>query len=187
MIEGIAAGGEASIMTQFSVSLVDHATGSTADWRKGLLKTIQDLFDECIAPTSVHQVTVAWGAGGATDNLVLHFVEDVDHSYVQAKLPGAALKEHIGGHTRTQGKVSGSEFYRLIGMRDDRKQYRYAAYAKVALHESLHNLFPGWSESDMHGPAGGGGLAASPPQVPPTEKNKEMLVRGLSVKNEQLL
>ena len=74
-----------------------------------------------------------------------------------------------------------------MGRKDDRHQYRYTAYAKVALHEALHNLFPGWSEADMHGPAGGGGLAASPPQVPPTEKNKEMLVRGLSIKNEQLL
>lgn len=174
-------------MTQFSVSLVDHATGSTADWRKGLLEKIQALFDDCIAPTSVHQVAVAWGAGAATDNLILHFVEDVDHSYVQAKLPGAPLKPHIGGHTRTQGKVTGSEFYRLIGPKDDRHQFAYSAYAKLALHECLHNLFPGWSESDMHGPAGGGGLAASPPQVPPTAKNKDMLVRGLSIKNEQLL
>lgn len=173
-------------MTNFTVTLVDHGTGSTEEWRKGLRDKIQELFNECIPPTSVHRVGVAWGTGAKTDNLILHFVEDVDQSYIQKKMPGAALKEHIGGHTRTRKNVTGSEFYRLVGKKGERAQYKYIAYAKVALHESLHNLFPAWSEDDMHGAAGGGGLASSPPQLPPTEKNKELLVRGFSIRNEQL-
>jgi hypothetical protein len=172
-------------MTNFTVTLVDHATGANDKWRQGLRQEIQDLFDLCVPPTSVHRVLVAWGNGSKTDNLVLHFVEDVEHSYIQAKLPGKALKEYIGGHTRTSGKVSGTEFYRMVGMKNARAQYKYNAYAKIAVHESLHNLFPGWSEDDMHH-HGGGGLAESPPQLPPTDKNKEMLLRGLSIWNEQL-
>ena len=35
----------------------------------------------------------------------------------------------------------------------------------------------------MHGPNGGGGLAASPPQLPITEKNKELMRRGISIKS----
>lgn len=174
-------------MTNFTVKLVDHATSSEADWREKLRDKIQELFDQCVKPQSVHRVQVAWGAGAKTDNLVLHFVEDVDHSYIQQKMPGAALKEHIAGHTRTRKNVTGTEFYRLVGKKGQRAQQKFSGYAKIALHESLHNLFPAWSEDDMHGSNGGGGLAASPPQLPPTDKNKELLVQGLSIKNAQLL
>jgi len=172
-------------MASSSVRLVDH-TSTPDTWRQGLKKAIQDLFDQCFAGTS-DKVTVEWGTGAATDNLVLHFVEDVEHSYIQQKLPGDPIKEFIGGHTRTQNKVTGSEFYKLIGKKGQRSRATYTGYAKLALHESMHNLFPGWTEADMHGPAGGGGLAASPPQLPPTEKNKELMRRGLSIKNAQLL
>jgi hypothetical protein len=173
-------------MTTFSVKLVDH-TGTPDKWLQGLRSQIQDLFDQCIAPTSVHRVVVTWGTGVKDDNLVLHFVEDVDHSYIQQKLPGALINEFVAGHTRTQKNVTGSEFYKLVGKKGERALFKYVGYAKAALHESMHNLFPAWSEADMHGPAGGGGIAASPPQLPPTDKNKELLLRGLSIKNEQLL
>jgi hypothetical protein len=138
-------------MTNFAVTLVDHGTNTNDKWRQGLRDEIQALFDLCIPPTTVHRVIVAWGTGTKTDNLVLHFVEDVDHSYIQAKMPGDPLKEYIGGHTRTSGKLTGTEFYRLVGMKNARAQYKYTAYAKVAVHESLHNLFPGWTEDDGRG------------------------------------
>jgi len=172
-------------MANFSVKLVDH-TGTPESWRQGLKKAIQDLFDKCLAGAS-DKVTVEWGTGVANDFLVLHFVEDVDHSYIQQKLPGDKLKEHIGGHTRTSHNVTGSEFYKFIGKKGQRGQYSYIGYAKLALHESMHNLLPYWTESEMHGPDGGGGLAASPPQLPPTPKNIELMLRGFSVKSAQLL
>jgi hypothetical protein len=171
-------------MANYSVKLVDH-TGSPERWRQGLKKAIQDLFDQCFAATS-DSVIVDWGMGAASDNLVLHFVEDVDHSYVQEKLPGAPLKEYIGGHTRTRNSISGSEFYKFTGIRGQRGQNKYTGYAKLALHESMHNLLPDWTDADMHGPEGGAGLAASPPHLPPTDKNKELVQRGFSVKNAQL-
>jgi hypothetical protein len=59
--------------------------------------------------------------------------------------------------------------------------------AKIAVHESFHNLLPALSDADVHGPAGGGGLALSPPKLPPTDKNKELIRRGFTVKTAQQL
>jgi len=39
----------------------------------------------------------------------------------------------------------------------------------------------------MHGPDGGAGLASSPPQVPMTAANKDLMRRGIAIKNAQLL
>ncbi|KPV55853.1 hypothetical protein QJ48_30970 [Paenibacillus sp. A3] len=169
----------------YSVKLVDH-TGSDASWLDGLEKKIQSVFDECMKGSS-HKVVVSWGKGVATDNLVLHFVQDVDHSYIQQKMPGAPIKEDIGGHTRTQGKVVGSEIYKLAGPRGDRRQHTYTGYSKLALHESLHNLYNWWSDSQLHGSLGGGGLAAAVPQLPPTALNKELIQRGLNIKTKDQL
>lgn len=172
-------------MAIYVVKLVDH-TNSDESWLLGLNSTIQELFDECMQG-SPHHVEVVWGTGAVTDNLVLHFVNDVDHSYIQQKMPGAPLSELIAGHTRHKNGITGTEFYKFVGPGGNRRQYSYTGYAKIALHESLHNLFPGWTEADLHGPDGGGGLASSPPQLPPTDTNKEMIQRGLSVRNTQLL
>jgi hypothetical protein len=173
-------------MATFSIKLVDHTLHSSDTWRAGITKKIQELFDVCLSGTG-DSAFVQWGTSSQSDNLVLHFVFDVDNSYVQQKLPGAALGETIGGHTRTQKGETGSEIYKFSGPKGNRTSSKYVGYAKLAMHEFMHNLFPGWSEGDMHGKAGGGGFAASPPQLPPTEKNKELLRRGLAVKNKQLL
>jgi len=126
---------------------------------------------------------VDWGAGAASDAIVLHFVEDVDHSYLSEKWPGNEIRVDAGGHTRTRGKITGSEFYYRGGGRP----LHDVSYAKLAFHEALHNQLPGWSNDDLHGEKGGGGLAASPPQLPMTDKNKELMRRAIAVKHEQLL
>jgi hypothetical protein len=170
-------------MTTYLVKLVDH-TKSEQKWLEGLRVKIEGIFKECFDKTS-DSVTVTWGLGSPTDNLVLHFVSDVDSSYIEAKMKGKSLGNHIGGHTRTRGNMTGSEIYKYAGA--DRSQYTYTGYAKIALHEALHNLFPGWSEADMHGTAGGAGVASSPPKLPLTDKNKELFRKGFAVKNGQLL
>lgn len=169
----------------YTVKLVDH-TNTEIGWRLRLVYEIQKLFDQCTEGSSKHAV-VSWDNAVNTDNLVIHFVKDVEHSYIQQKMPGAPLKEFIGGHTRHKSGVSGSEIYKFVGPRDNRHQLTHIEYAKLALHESLHNLHPGWTQDDLHGHRGGGGLAASPPQLPPTNVNKEMIQRGLSIRNPQLL
>jgi hypothetical protein len=49
-------------------------------------------------------------------------------------------------------------------MKNARAQYKYTAYAKVAVHESLHNLFPGSTEDDTH-THGWGRLGGVPAEV----------------------
>jgi hypothetical protein len=72
-------------MAKASVKLVNH-TSEQGPWLSGLQQAIQKLFDECLKGLS-NSATVSWGTGAGSDNLVLHFVEDVNHSYIQAKLP----------------------------------------------------------------------------------------------------
>jgi hypothetical protein len=172
-------------MATYSVKLVDH-TGTAEGERKGIQKEIQGLFDQLFSGIS-DTVTVAWGKGATSDDLVLHFVQDVASSYIQQKMPGKGLKPYIAGHTRTQGKVTCTEFYKFAEIGGKRRQLTDIECAKIAVHESFHNLLPAWSDADVHGPAGGGGLALSPPKLPPTDKNKELIRRGFSVKTAQQL
>jgi hypothetical protein len=168
-------------MATYSVKLVNH-TGATDRLKESIKKHLQDLFDQVFDGTS-DKAVVDWGAGAASDAIVLHFVPDIEHSYISEKWPGNEIRADAGGHTRTRGKVTGSEFYLHSGG----KSLHDLSYAKLAFHEALHNQFPGWSNDDMHGRNGGGGLAASPPQLPMTDKNKELMRRGIAIKNEQLL
>jgi hypothetical protein len=172
-------------MATYSVRLVDH-TGTAENERTGIQKEIQGLFDQMFSGTS-DKVTVAWGKGAPSDNLILHFVQDVASSYLQQKMPGKELKPYIAGHTRTRAKVSCTEFYKFAVISGKRRQLTNVDCAKIAVHESFHNLLPAMSDSEVHGAAGGGGLAASPPQLPPTAKNKELIRKGFSVKTAQQL
>ena len=167
-------------MASYSVKLVNH-TRTSDRLKESIKKHLQDFFDQVFDGTS-DQAAVDWGAGAASDALVLHFVEDVDHSYLSEKWPGNDIRADAGGHTRTRGKITGSEFYYRSGGRP----LHDVSYAKLAFHEALHNQL-GWSNADLHGPKGGGGLAASPPQLPMTDKNKELMRRAIAIKNQQLL
>ena len=172
-------------MATYSVKLVNH-TNATARLQQSIKTNLQNLFNQVFSGTS-DKTVVDWGTGSASDSIVLHFVDDIASSYLQQQMPGQDIRGDAGGHTRTRGHVTGSEFYMHTGAGQTRRSLHDSAYAKLAFHEALHNQFPGWSNADMHGPNGGGGLAASPPQLPITEKNKELMRRGISIKNAQLL
>ena len=172
-------------MGEATIKLVNH-TDRSLEWRQGISREIQKLINECLVKSGT-TAAVSWGSATHADNLVLHFVQEVENSYVQANLPGKPPKLHLGGFTRTKDGITGCEFYFKSGPSGQRKQIKYSGYAKIALHEALHDLFPNWTEEEMHGAGGGGGLAASPPKVPPTKRNKELFKRGFSVKNKQLL
>jgi hypothetical protein len=171
-------------MTCFSIKLVNH-TNATDRLKNSIKSGLQGLFDQVFDGMSDTAV-VNWGTGSASDAIVLHFVNDIANSYIDNKWPGAQIRADAGGHTRTRGRVTGSEFYLHVSNGAHRTAVHDSGYAKLAFHEALHNQFPGWSNSDLHGPDGGGGLAASPPQLPVTDKNKELMRRGISIKNEQL-
>lgn len=168
-------------MTSYSIKLVNHTQATPR--LQGVIKTgIQELFDQVFSGTADSAV-VDWGTGAASDSIVLHFVLDIANSYLQQQMPGNNIRGDAGGHTRSHGCITGSEFY----LRSSGRPLRDSAYARLAFHESLHNQFPAWSNDDMHGPDGGGGLAASPPQEPMTDKNKELMRRGIATKNAQLM
>ena len=173
-------------MATYTVKLVNH-TGATDRLKNAIKSGLQGFFNEVFDKTSDRAV-VDWGSGVASDAIVLHFVDDVAASYLDQKWPGAAaIRGDAGGHTRTRAHVTGSEFYLHTVMNGRRASMHDSAYAKLAFHEALHNQWPGWSNADMHGAKGGGGLAASPPQLPMTDKNKDLMRRGIAMKNEQLL
>jgi hypothetical protein len=168
-------------MSTFGVKLVNH-TQATARLLQSIKTNLQDFFNQVFSGTS-DSVGVDWGTGTASDSIVLHFVEDIASSYLQQKMPGSDIRADAGGHTRTRGQVTGSEFYRLSAGRPLHDR----AYARLAFHESLHNQLPGWSAADMHGPKGGDGLASINPHEPMTEKNKELMRQGIATKNAQIL
>ncbi|MEP6849824.1 MAG: hypothetical protein ABI999_13290 [Acidobacteriota bacterium] len=168
-------------MSAYSIKIVNHTRITPR--LQGVIKTgLQNLFDQVFSGT-VDSAVVDWGTGAASDAIVLHFVHDIATSYLQQQMPGNNIRGDAGGHTRTQGKITGSEFY----LRTSGTPLHDSAYARLAFHESLHNQFPFWSNDDMHGADGGGGLASSPPQEPMTEKNKELMRRGIAIKNAQLM
>jgi hypothetical protein len=168
-------------MSTFSVKLVNH-TQATSGLQQRIQTNLQDLFNQVFSGTS-DSAGVAWGTGTANDSIVLHFVADIASSYLQQQMPGSDIRADAGGHTRTRGQVTGSEFYLLSGGRPLQDR----AYARLAFHESLHNQLPGWSAADMHGPKGGDGLASINPHEPMTDKNKQLMRQGIATKNTQLL
>ena len=184
--------GMACLMATLSVKLVDHTPqdNNTATITQSVQKHLQALFDEVFNGT-VHTVVVAWGTSSPTDALILHFVEDMDHSYIKQHMPGVVFRRrNTGGHTKPNpGGITGSEFYLYSfdqADRNARTRHNGSGCAQLAFHEGLHNQFPAWSEDDMHN-NGGGGLASRVVGHALTERNKELMRRGLPIKNAQLL
>jgi hypothetical protein len=172
-------------MATFSIKLVNH-TSATPRLQQAILSGLQSLFNQVFENTS-DNASVSWGAGTASDSIVIHLVDDIANSYIEQKMPGRTIRGDAGGHTRTSGNVTGSEIYLHMVIGNRRTMSRDDGYAKLAFHEALHNQFPAWSNAKMHGPDGGNGLALSPPQLPLTPENKSLMRQGLAVKNAQLL
>jgi len=166
----------------YSVKLVNH-TRATDRLVRTIQTNLQNLFNQVFSGTSDSAV-VAWGTAQNSDAIVLHFVDDIASSYLQQRMPGNDIRGDAGGHTRTRGSLTGSEFYLHSGAGRSRSMLHDHAYARLAFHEALHNQFPGWSNAEMHR---GGNLAASPPHEPVSAENKELMRRGIAIKNAQLL
>lgn len=174
-------------MSRYSVKLVDRADFSSSA-EQAITAETQKRFDEVFAGTS-DSVTVSWGSGADSDNLVVHFVPDRAHSYIKQKWADAIIKINAGGHTYTGARpMSASEVYR----KRDGVSFHYGSYAATVVHEAMHNLYPFQNADFAHKMDGGGdaaGLAAAEysRNTPLTEHNKEVLRRGFSVKNPQYL
>lgn len=164
-------------MTVFSVKIVDHRS-STAAETAAVGASVSTVLGLAFAGTS-DSVSVSWGAGSAGDNYVMHFVEDIAHSFLRTRWPSAVIDPNAAGHTSGTGSLSGTELYRVTPT----GQVRLSAYGRLAFHEALHNLFP--FRNDTHTAMGGGLAAANIPNVAPNPINIDFLRRGFSVKNPQ--
>ena len=173
-------------MPSITITLVDH-TQDSDDKLKNLIKSaIGDIFMDLISTSSdAAAVNIRWSASPAAgdQDLVLHFVDDVDSSYVSQKMPGKAHRVDGGGFTRSDGARTGSEFYKMPVMGGKPSRLTAKGYAKLAAHEGMHNI-TGMSNSEMHGR---GGLASSPPQLPVTDDNKAIVQAALGKIPAQLL
>lgn len=166
-------------MAIYSVKLVDHRNSTSAE-TAAICASIARVMGLAFVGTS-DSVSASWGIGTASDNLVLHFVTDIVHSYLRQTWPKMTVDPNAGGHTHTHGSLAGTELYRTrptgpITLR------RYGA---LAFHEALHNLFP--LRGDQHTAFGGGIAAANIPDADPNDANKAFLRQGFSVRNPQLL
>ncbi len=170
-------------MTQFSVKLVDH-TGDSSKLQPLIQKAIQDLFTDVFDGTS-DSANVVWGTAMPSDDLVLHFVEDIPNSYINQKMPGQPIQPIDGGFTRTQANITGSEFYKFAVFSGKRAQVRASGMGRLAFHEAMHNK-TGMSNQQLHGEEGGGGLAGSPPGHTLTDKNKALMQKAMAKGNSQL-
>lgn len=169
-------------MITYSIKLVNH-TAATARLQGAIRDNLQELFTAAFDPVP-DWAKVTLGTGAPSDAIVIHIVDDIANSYIQRMMPGAAITANDGGFTRNRQGVTGSEIYLHPVINGKRATMVDRAYAKIAFHEALHNQWPGWSNSDMHPK---GSLAASPPKEPLSPAVAELMRRGLSMKNTQLL
>jgi hypothetical protein len=167
-------------MATYSVKLVDHRNSTSAE-TSAIGASIQRVMGLAFVGTS-DSISVSWGAGSKSDNLVLHFVEDIAHSYLVVKWPNMKKPDpNAGGHTHTHGSLAGTELYRTRPA----GPIHFHRYGALAFHEALHNLFP--FRDDQHTAFGGGIASATIPDAAPNDVNKAFLRQGFSVGNPQLL
>jgi hypothetical protein len=178
---------EENLMATYSAKLVDRTGWSEAE-KHGIETKAQKLFDEAFQGTP-NGVSVSWGDGTPSDNLVVHFVPDIPHSYLKQKWPGAIINQNAIGHTYTgERPLAGTEVYQIA--RGSR--FPWQMYAITVFHEAMHNLFPYQSTDFVHKLDGGddaAGMAAAVYGLKSvmTQHNKELIRQGFSVKNPQLL
>lgn len=80
---------EETLMAKYTAKLVDRTSWSEAD-KHGIRTKAQELFDEAFQGTP-DGVSVSWGGGTPSDNLVAHFVRDIPNLYLKQKWPQARI------------------------------------------------------------------------------------------------
>jgi hypothetical protein len=166
-------------MATYLVKLVDHRNSTSAE-TAAIQATIARELGLAFVGTK-DSVNVTWGTGTQSDNYVVHFVEDIAHSYLKQTWPQTNINPAAGGHTHSHGSTSGTELYRNT----PGGPIPLHQYGAMAFHEALHNLFP--SRGDQHTAMGGGVASAKVPDIDPNEINKQFLRQGFSTRNPQLL
>ena len=169
-------------MPSITVTLVDR-TGATAspsheNFKAGIMHELAHIFEDLLYSASdVSVVNTRWvsesPASGEQD-LVIHWVPDRDHSYLRSNWPNTRIAQNAGGHTNSQGSITGSEFYRRPRLQTP------LAYAKLAAHEAIHNI-SGLNNIQLHGKHGSGlaGDSGGVPHLPVTDDDRQLVQAGI--------
>ena len=167
-------------MAKYNIKLVDH-TGATKQIGPGIQSEIQGFFTRVFANTS-DSVSVAWGTGTTSDDIVLHFVNSVSDSYIRKTIKkNATISAIAGGHTTLHGHKICSEFYKdVVDSQGKARPMSNRDYARLAFHESLHNVFPAWTEADLQGH---GGLADTPVGKDLGQFDIDTMRKGIALKS----
>jgi hypothetical protein len=168
-------------MANYSIKLSDH-TASPNSLAQDIQATLQKLYDRVFKGTS-DKATVAWGAASASDRIVLHFVESVANSYIAQKMARPPkINSLAGGHTTKRGHLVCSEFYKTVSKSDSStRTFKAQEAAKLAFHESLHNMWPDWTEQDL---MGHGGLADTPVGPDLNQWDIDTVIKGIAASNK---
>jgi hypothetical protein len=167
-------------MANYSIKLVDHTTSSSS-LTPSIQSELQGFFTRVFKGSS-DSATVSWGKGAASDDIVLHFVEDVSSSYIVKTMKRPpTINARAGGHTTSRDRVVCSEFYKTVPGRGGKaRTLSGKECAKLAFHECLHNVFPAWTEQDL---MGHGGLADTPVGPDLNQWDIDTLRRGIAIKS----
>lgn len=174
-------------MSQITVTLVDHTDSPQliALIQKHLEDIFCDLLDSPDEAGVVNMRTITMRPKAEDQDLVLHFVDDIPHSYIAANMPGPPIKQEDGGVTRPGPKMTGSEFYKFPTDENGKSlgQFKAIGYAKVAAHEAMHNVTR-MDNPTLHKQ---GGIGGKPPHLPVNDDNRKAFRAALGNIPAQLL
>jgi hypothetical protein len=174
-------------MPQITVTLVDHTDSPRLIplIQKHLEDIFRDLLSSQSEPAVVNMRFITTPPKAGDQDLVLHFVNDIASSYVAANMPGAPIKPEDGGVTRPSPKKTGSEFYKFPTDQNGKSlgQFTAIGYAKLAAHESMHNITR-LDNATLHPQ---GGIGGSPPHLPVNDANRKAFQAALGNIPDQLL
>ena len=170
-------------MAAYLIKIVNH-TSLPRGQLQAICAALQAFYSQVFQGTS-DRATVQVGTGAASDNIVIHFMEDVDHSYIQQVMPGGkALRKTIAGHTRQHRGVVCSEIYWRLLIRGTVQELQPVRYAQSAFHESMHNVDPDATEEKINTT---GGLGSNPVGSDLTDDNKTWIRSKISTRRKQQL
>jgi len=169
-------------MPQLTVTLVDHTPSTSDHFKAAILREFEDMLVDILFTrqdtTTVSMRWVSQSPQQADQDLVIHWVENIDASYIKEKT-GQSPTAGDGGFTHTFNGQRGSEVYRH---RADHARFPPLVFAKLFAHEAIHNMTRKGNE--IHGQKG---LAESPPQLPITAHDKSLVQAALNNLPDQIL
>ena len=169
-------------MADYRIKMINRTSLSEGQVQP-ICAALQAFYSQVFQGTSDGAV-VQVGTGAPGDNIIIHLVEDVGHSYIQQVMPGTALRPMIAGHTRERRGTVCTEIYRRVLIRDTVRELPPLRYAETAFHESMHNVDPDATEEQINQT---GGLGSNPIGHTLTDDNKTWIRSKITTHRRQQL